>query len=73
VFFVVFLLLSRGLLDIIAPGASIFSLLIIKPYSYTKIFLPKTTNSMSISLIKTKKIYMLYCLENISKAVVLTR
>jgi hypothetical protein len=50
-----------------------FSLLIIKPYSYTKISFPKITSSTSISLIETKKICMLYCLESISKVVVLTR
>jgi hypothetical protein len=73
VFLWFFLLLSRGLLGVIAPGASIFSLLIVKPHSYIKISLPKTTNNMSISLIKTEKIYMPCYLENISKAAVLTR
>jgi hypothetical protein len=35
--------------------------------------LPKATSSASISLIETKKIYTLYHLKNISKAIVLTR
>jgi hypothetical protein len=61
------------LLGIITLGASIFSLLIIKLHSYTKISLPKATSSASIFLIETKKIYTLYCLESISKAVALTR
>jgi hypothetical protein len=68
-----FLLLSRGLLGIITPGASILFLLIVKSYSYTKISLPKATSNISISLIETKKIYMLSYLENISKTVALTR
>jgi hypothetical protein len=61
------------LLGVIAPGASIFFLLIIKSYSYTKISLPKATSSALISLIKAEKIYTLCYLESISKAVVLTR
>jgi hypothetical protein len=61
------------LLGVIAPGASVFSLLIIKPYSYTKTFLPKAASSALISLIKTEKICILYYLENISKIIALTR
>jgi hypothetical protein len=61
------------LLGVIAPGASIFSLLIVKPYSYTKTFLPKATNSASISLIEAEKICTPCYLKNISKVIVLTR
>jgi hypothetical protein len=50
----------------------VFFLLIVKLYSYTEISFPKTTSSASISLIKAKKICILYYLENISKAIVLT-
>jgi hypothetical protein len=65
--------LSRGLLGVITPGASVFSLLIVKPHSYTEISLPKAASSMLISPIETEKICMLCYLESISKVVVLTR
>jgi hypothetical protein len=61
------------LLGIIAPGASVLFLLIVKPYSYIEISLPKAASNMSISLIEAKKIYILCCLESISKAIALTR
>jgi hypothetical protein len=61
------------LLGVIAPGASVFSLLIVKLYSYTKTSLLKAASSASISLIEAEKIYTLYYLENISKAIILTR
>jgi hypothetical protein len=61
------------LLGIIAPGASVLSLSIIKPHSYTKISLPKAASSASISPIEAEKICTLCCLESISKVIVLTR